>query len=131
MAFSIESRVPFLTKEFAELIFQLPDEYIISPDCISKHVFRESMRQIVPDESLNRKDKIGFETSEKAWMESSHNWIKSILSDKILEENPVLNASIISKLLNTKNNIPNINYNIIWRWINFITWSKIFNVTFT
>lgn len=66
MRWSIESRVPFLTTEIAEFLLSLPEEYLLSPQGETKHVFRAAMRGIVPDEILDRKDKIGFRTPEKA-----------------------------------------------------------------
>jgi len=60
MRFSVESRVPFLTTDMADLLLSLPESYLISPRGETKHVFRAAMRGIVPDEVLNRRDKIGF-----------------------------------------------------------------------
>lgn len=39
MAFSIESRVPFLTLPMAEFLLSLPEEYLISSKGVTKHVF--------------------------------------------------------------------------------------------
>src|SRR5215208_3710468 len=46
MAFSIESRVPFLTPELANFALSLPEEHIVAPDGTSKAVFRRAMRGI-------------------------------------------------------------------------------------
>jgi len=64
MAFSIESRVPFLTLPLAEFLLSLPENYLVSDDGVTKHVFREAMRGIIPDSHLDRKDKIRFATPE-------------------------------------------------------------------
>lgn len=68
MHWSIESRVPFLTLNLAEFMLTLPEEYLISSQGETKHVFREAMRGIVPDTILNRRDKIGFATPEAFWL---------------------------------------------------------------
>jgi len=65
MYWSLESRVPFLTRELVEFLLGLPEEYLISNQGVTKHIFREAMRDIVPNEILNRKDKIGFDTPGK------------------------------------------------------------------
>jgi asparagine synthase (glutamine-hydrolysing) len=65
MRWSIENRVPFLTTEISEFLLSLPESYLISNNGQTKHVFREAMRGIVPDQILDRKDKIGFETPEQ------------------------------------------------------------------
>ena len=68
MAFSIENRVPFLTLPLAELVMGLPERYLVSPAGETKAVFRRSMRGIVPEAILDRRDKVGFETPMKSWM---------------------------------------------------------------
>jgi asparagine synthase (glutamine-hydrolysing) len=68
MRFSVESRVPFLNTELAKFIFTLPEEYLISQQGETKSVFKAAMRGIVPDEILNRRDKIGFATPEQDWL---------------------------------------------------------------
>lgn len=73
MAFSIESRVPFLTTPLVEFCLGLPDEFLISKDGTSKAVFRAAMRGIVPDAILDRKDKIGFEAPEAQWFKQFSN----------------------------------------------------------
>ena len=67
MANSIENRVPFLDQEFVSLILSLPEDYLHGPDFETKYVFREAMRGVVPDNVLDRKDKIGFLTPMQKW----------------------------------------------------------------
>ncbi|MBF0547093.1 MAG: asparagine synthase (glutamine-hydrolyzing) [Candidatus Riflebacteria bacterium] len=74
MAFSIESRVPFLTKDFVSFLLSLPEEYIIGKDGENKKVFREAMRGIVPEMILKRRDKLGFVTPEKKWLKNNNNF---------------------------------------------------------
>lgn len=68
MRWSVESRVPFLTTDLAEFCLSLPEEYLVSSSGETKHVFRHAMRGIVPDGILDRRDKVGFETPEAAWL---------------------------------------------------------------
>lgn len=70
MRFSIESRVPFLTTDLCEFLYAQPERYLISDSGETKSVFRAAMRGIVPDEILDRKDKVGFATPERAWLQS-------------------------------------------------------------
>jgi asparagine synthase (glutamine-hydrolysing) len=120
MAFSIESRVPFLTIPLVEFLLSLPEQYLISDEGITKHIFRQAMRGIVPDEILDRKDKIGFTTPEDTWLvDKSQTIIKYIKEAKeinfinkekllkefaeILQEKKVLDARV-------------------WRWTNYFRW---------
>ena len=66
MANSIEARVPFLDYRIFEYSQELTDSQKISSGT-TKKILRESQKNIVPDEILNRKDKIGFATDEKKW----------------------------------------------------------------
>ena len=68
MHLSIEGRVPFLTIPLAELLFSLPEHYLIGNNGETKSVFRHAMRGIVPDPILDRRDKIGFATPERDWL---------------------------------------------------------------
>ena len=68
MRWSLEARVPFLTTQMAEFCLSLPEDYLISPEGQTKHIFRRAMRGIVPDLILDRRDKIGFETPERNWL---------------------------------------------------------------
>jgi len=70
MHFSVESRVPFLTTNLASLVLGLPEHHLVSAKGETKSVFRAAMRGIVPDEILDRKDKIGFETYDREWIRS-------------------------------------------------------------
>ena len=68
MAHSVENRVPFLSIPLAEKVLSLPEEYLISSSGETKSVLKAAMRGIVPDELLNRRDKVGFETpQDRLW----------------------------------------------------------------
>ena len=122
MRWSIESRVPFLTTSFVDLCLSLPEEYIISNKGHSKYIFRDAMKGIVPEEILNRKDKIGFETPE-------NKILKILLPEFIKEINDISELPFIDKnfLTGIKDNNIIRNYSGVWRVINFCKWFKIFN----
>lgn len=61
MAFSIESRVPFLDHRLVDLSFRMPTEHKVYRG-ETKRVLRAAMRGVVPDPILDRKDKTGFIT---------------------------------------------------------------------
>jgi asparagine synthase (glutamine-hydrolysing) len=71
MAFSVESRVPFLTHDFAEFLMALPSDYLISRDGVRKYVFREAMRGILPEPIRQRQDKIGFFADDALWLRAN------------------------------------------------------------
>jgi asparagine synthase (glutamine-hydrolysing) len=68
MRWSVESRVPFLTRRLAEYTLSLPPCYLVSPAGETKLILRHAMRGIVPEEVLDRRDKVGFATPERDWL---------------------------------------------------------------
>ncbi|MBX3099082.1 MAG: asparagine synthase (glutamine-hydrolyzing) [Salinibacterium sp.] len=69
MHFSVESRVPFLSVALTDFVFSLPEDYLVGADGTSKNVLRAAMAGCVPDPILKRRDKVGFVTPEKLWMD--------------------------------------------------------------
>ena len=120
MAFSVESRVPFLTIPIAEFLFSLPENYLISDKGLTKNVFRNAMKGIVPDKILQRKDKIGFKTNEKKLLFVKKNnfkkWIYKAKMPSFINKIELVKElekiSLRNKKLDKR----------VWRWINFIIW---------
>lgn len=120
MAFSIESRVPFLTISMAELVLSLPEEYLLSDRGETKHVFRAAMRDIVPDRVLDRRDKIGFQTPEREWIlkgvDSVRRRIRAAAEIDFLDADPMLRS--LDGIASGKP----FNPQLVWRWLNYVTW---------
>jgi asparagine synthase (glutamine-hydrolysing) len=130
MHFSIESRVPFLTPELVNFMLSLPEEYVIAPNGTSKAVFRQAMRGIVPDEILNRRDKIGFATPEQAWLTKLRPWVEQSLASDGMHSIPPLDSAGIrrewAQILRGKRPFGT----HIWRGINILKWSEQAGVTY-
>lgn len=124
MAFSIESRVPYLTIPLVSFLFSLPEDYLISEKGITKYIFRKAMRGIVPDDILDRTDKIAFTTPEHTWIISIAKNVKQFLSSYIAL--PIINMDELTKELDKSINQKKIDDGRTWRWINFLYWSNIF-----
>jgi asparagine synthase (glutamine-hydrolysing) len=68
MAFSIESRVPFLDHRLVEYGFSLPIEWRVK-NGLTKYALREGLKDVLPSEIYKRKDKKGFVTpGEFKWV---------------------------------------------------------------
>jgi len=130
MAYSIESRVPFLTPELAQFIFSLPEKYLISNEGVTKWIFREAMRGIVPDVILDRKDKIGFATPEQKWLSVLRPWVDQVLNSPMSEQVPALVAGEMRKeWQRVLDGHAGFDFRV-WRWLNLIKWAERFNVVF-
>ncbi|MBK7148434.1 MAG: asparagine synthase (glutamine-hydrolyzing) [Bacteroidetes bacterium] len=69
MAFSLESRVPFLNHHLAEFAFTLHSEDKINARAETKYILRESLKDVLPQRVYERKDKKGFVTpGEVKWL---------------------------------------------------------------
>ncbi len=122
MHFSIESRLPFLTTDLADLLLSLPEDYLIGANGESKRVLRSAMRGIVPDAILDRRDKIGFSTPESTWMGDAADTVRESLgmnrgvpflrTDRML---PYFDRVISGKTAYTP---------VVWRWLNFGRWYR-------
>jgi asparagine synthase (glutamine-hydrolysing) len=123
MRFSIESRVPFLDYRLVEQTLSLPNDSFINKG-LTKHILRESMKNIVPEKNRLRYDKVGFDTPQDEWfrIKQFQEYIKEIL---ISSSNPLKNyidLRLASKLYN-KHIKGEINIaKDIWKWINLHVW---------
>ncbi len=127
MAFSIECRLPFLTQDFSEYVFSLPENFLISDNARTKHIFREAMKGIVPQNILNRNDKIGFATPEAEMIKRIKSTVNSWLDDDY--ENPLINKNVFKKEIMKALNGEKIYTNQIWRMINFYRWSQLMEMS--
>lgn len=67
MAFSIETRLPFLDYRLVEYAFSLPDGVKLD-GATTKAVARRALADRVPPTVLARRDKMGFETPTDLWL---------------------------------------------------------------
>ena len=67
MAFSIETRLPFLDYRLVELAFALPDDQKLDGST-TKAILRRALGDRVPPSVLARRDKMGFETPADLWL---------------------------------------------------------------
>ncbi len=68
MDHSVETRLPFLDPAVAAFALSLPPDLVYARG-VTKRLLRLAARGLVPDEVLDRGDKIGYETPERQWYE--------------------------------------------------------------
>ncbi len=88
MAFSIESRVPFLDHELVEFIFALPIDQKIKRGW-NRYVYRQAMKGRMPEKNRTRRSKIGFTNPEVGWMKDRADSILRIFADSRTAERGV------------------------------------------
>src|SRR5205823_5494765 len=72
MAFSVESRTPFLDHRLVELCFSLPFTDKIAGGW-TKSILRRALRDDVPPEILARRRKLGFSSPVATWLRQEEN----------------------------------------------------------
>lgn len=76
MAFSVESRVPFMDYRLIEFTLGLPEKMVYRRG-ERKYILREALKNRVPDRILERKDKMGFVSPEEHWLKNEgREWFK-------------------------------------------------------
>lgn len=69
MAFGIEARAPFLDYRLVEFAFSLESSYKVN-EIYNKDIVRRYAKNIVADDIINRKDKMGFTSPQEEWQRS-------------------------------------------------------------
>jgi asparagine synthase (glutamine-hydrolysing) len=128
MAFSIESRVPYVTPAIAEFAAGLPDHYLIGPDGIGKLVLRRSLRGLVPDQILDRRDKIGFNTPEASWLRALGSWVDGVLTSEAAHAAGPLRIAEAQKSWRAGRYGRDGLDPATWRWLNLVRWIDRFAV---
>lgn len=104
MAHGIESRVPFLDHKLVELVATIPANMKFKDGCM-KYILRQSMKKFVPDEIMNRKDKMGFPTPFTEWAKKeAHAFILDILSSKHARERDLINNTAVVHIMEKEDN---------------------------
>jgi len=128
MAFSIETRVPFLTPGLADAAYALPAEHLIDEHATSKTVLRAALRGLVPDEILDRRDKIGFATPDSLWAPSLQEWLSDTLTSERARAIPWLDPDRALTALRTRMARGGGFGFDLWRTVNIIRWMEAFDV---
>lgn len=83
MAASIESRVPLLDHRIVEFMARVPPNIKFAGGRM-KHLFKESIRNVVPQKIFDRKDKMGFPTPLAQWTKGvARDFVRdTLLSDR-------------------------------------------------
>jgi asparagine synthase (glutamine-hydrolysing) len=120
MWYSIEARVPFLHRHFFEYVASLPFDRKLR-NGFTKYVFRLAMADILPDKVRLRRDKIGFETPERKWIEALRKRLVEFFSASRVCAGRYYDAEALLRLL-SKRTFTNEEIHLIWRILNLEIW---------
>ncbi len=122
MAYSIESRVPFLDHRLVEYAFSLNNSDKIK-GASTKFILKEAMKPYLPEKIYHRKDKRGFVTpGEVKWLRGS---LKHLLEDSFSHID-FLDQQKVKKVMDGFKRGDNKNANLVWRIAVLNYWVKHF-----
>jgi asparagine synthase (glutamine-hydrolysing) len=123
MAFSIETRLPFLDYRLVEFAFSLPDDQKLDGR-VTKAILRRALADRIPAPVLARRDKMGFETPTDVWLRSR--FVRE-LRHRLLDASPLhdwldraaLEAALDDYLAGRRP----IGLQV-WRWLSLESWQR-------
>jgi len=123
---SIEARTPFADDHhLVEYAFGIPGTYKIH-NGINKFILREAMRNFLPKQIKDRKDKLGFVTPIDKWVKQMQNQSMDYFDDSL---NDFMDVKKIKnnpdKFFSASNHAEAVR---VFRTISFAVWKKIFNL---
>lgn len=97
MAWSLESRLPFMDYRLVEYVFTLPTEYKLQ-NGFGKYIHRKAMEGIVPDFILNNPLKFGFDSPlAHIFSKTGEDSVEHILTSKRTISRGLFNENMIRK----------------------------------
>jgi len=124
MAFTLESRLPFMDYRLVEWAMSLPLDLKVDR-AISKRVLREMARPLIPLSVTGRRDKMGFVSPQELWQ---HNVLKSAL-DTVFEQDlcaifPFLNNERTNRIYQAYQSGHNNHWTWVWRVACMYWWHR-------
>ncbi len=126
MAFSIESRLPFLDMRVVEFLVRLPPRLKLQ-NGLSKVILRQAMRNVLPEPIRMRTDKMGFVTPQDQWLRES--WrpdIEGILNERSFHERPYWDSRKAQQVYREYCHGTRQMGKTVWRWISLELWHQQF-----
>lgn len=122
MAASIESRVPLLDHRLVEFMAHIPPNIKFAGGR-TKHLFREAMRNRVPGQILDRKDKMGFPTPVTQWAKGvAKDFVRDMILSERVKKRGIYNLQAVEKAIQDEHEFGR----VIWGLLCLELWFRIF-----
>ena len=129
MAHSIESRVPFLDYQLAEMIYAMPFDHKLR-EGITKAMLRDGLKDILPEKIRTRYSKLGFVTPEEQWINNNFDKYKEELAEAVDALSQILEPDRVMKWFDENEGKIKRQDFTPWRIICAGHWAKLFHVSF-
>lgn len=124
MAHGVEGRVPFLDQRIIELARRIPEKYRFKNIIKGKYILRQSMKNIVPKNTLQRKKRHFFVPIDRWINQDLKNLQEDLLSEKFIKRQDLFNFEEIKKMFEGIGKSRLYYSRQIWSLINFQIWYK-------
>jgi len=126
MAFSIESRTPFLDYRLVEFLFRLPSEALFHGG-FSKHILRDAMRGVLPEEVRCRRDKRGFQSAAEQWFRTDlAGFVRDVIESRSFAARGYLDPGRVREAFERhRRGDANLRF-AIWSWVCLELWFRAF-----
>lgn len=124
MAFSVETRVPFLDNELIDINMLIPDEYKYR-NGVSKYILKKAFDKILPEEIIHKR-KQGFTPPDQTWYRRE---LKDYLQNLLLGPRTVCHEYIEPKVIEgvlNRHFLGSDERMLIWSLAFFEGWCRIF-----
>ncbi len=102
MSVSIESRVPLLDRRIVDLISRMPAGMKFKGGEM-KYLLKRTIKDIMPAEIMNRKDKMGFPVPLHIWSKNkAKDFIMDVLLSKKAKERNIINTKYVETLISSE-----------------------------
>jgi asparagine synthase (glutamine-hydrolysing) len=126
MAFSVESRVPFLDYRVVEYSLAIPAATKLRGGR-TKALLRDAMRGLTPSEVLDRDDKMGYSTPAVEWYRSELSKpITDLLLSQTVNERGIFDSRVLQQRLRAHIDGRADHSWQIYRWLSLEQWFRTF-----
>jgi asparagine synthase (glutamine-hydrolysing) len=126
MAYSLEVRSPFMDYRIVQYAFSLPDRDKVSRR--TKEILRHAAVKWVPDEVINRKEKMPFSLAEREWFNSPvvGNYLADIFHSSDAMNSNLFDGKVLVRDLDgfIKQGFGRYDTNRVWMALNLYLWNK-------
>lgn len=127
MAFALEERVPILDHRLVELAFRIPSRHKLESRRLGKKIFREALREFIPDFILTEKKRGWFSPASKWVRGELYPFAKEILSPGYCRDTEnFFDFGAIARILDDHRDIKTYGLNTIWALMTFQVWYSLF-----
>lgn len=130
MAFSVESRLPYLDYRLIEFVGALPYQTKIKSK-VTKYILREALRGLLPDELVDRPDKKGFPTPFALWLKGPlYDYVQDIFNSSRFVQRGIFREDKVEARLKEHCAGQKDHAWLLWRIINIEKWLQVFHDDF-